>query len=126
MKRVKFKISKIDCNLLLLIISLNTCFGAQDKLLRINTDLTIPGVAAAPSNGIGGHIDAADSTPSVTASLVSDGASHICVREETYVEQLKVPTIQPVRIRSSQWCMEFPPRCSNYKTEMREVMQIKI
>ncbi|XP_054743213.1 uncharacterized protein LOC129247877 [Anastrepha obliqua] len=126
MKRVKFKIPKTNilcCNplLLFIIISIHICAGAQEKLLRINTDLT----ASSTASWLGSSATSSPSSDASKQSAVSDGDSHICVREETYVEQLKLPSMQPVRVRSSQWCLEFPPRCSNYKTEMREVVQIK-
>uniref|UniRef100_A0A0A1WST4 Multiple epidermal growth factor-like domains protein 10 n=1 Tax=Zeugodacus cucurbitae TaxID=28588 RepID=A0A0A1WST4_ZEUCU len=127
MKRVKLKINKNPKplhSILLLFVSLSICLGAQEKLLRINTDLTALSTDAASSGGAFNSPPDA-SKQSEQAVLPLDAALHICVREETYVEQLKVPTMQPVRIRSSQWCMEIPPRCSNYKTEMREVVQIK-
>lgn len=128
MKRVKLKIienTKSLCNVLLLFVSLSMCFGAQEKLLRINTDLTAFSTLTVPSGDISNTPSDA-SKQSEYGALPLDADSHICVREESYVEQLKVPTMQPVRIRSSQWCMEIPPRCSNYKTEMREVVQIKV
>ncbi|XP_011212229.4 uncharacterized protein LOC105232283 isoform X1 [Bactrocera dorsalis] len=127
MKRVKLKAHKNVkplFSVMLLLSSLPLCLGAQEKLLRINTDLTALPTATVPSAGaFNSPIDA--SKQDEHGALPLDADSHICVREETYVEQLKVPTMQPVRIRSSQWCMEIPPRCSNYKTEMREVVQIK-
>ncbi|XP_039950579.1 uncharacterized protein LOC120768100 isoform X3 [Bactrocera tryoni] len=127
MKRVKlkaYKNAKPLFSILLLLSCLRLCLGAQEKLLRINTDLTALPTATVPSVGtFNSPIDA--SKQGEQSALPLDADSHICVREETYVEQLKVPTMQPVRIRSSQWCMEIPPRCSNYKTEMREVVQIK-
>ncbi|EDW27365.1 GL20463 [Drosophila persimilis] len=54
------------------------------------------------------------------------GPGNICIREEPYVEHIQVPEMQPVRVRTSSWCMEIPPRCSTYKTEMREVMKVQV
>ncbi|EDV31977.1 uncharacterized protein Dana_GF14272 [Drosophila ananassae] len=53
------------------------------------------------------------------------GPGNICIREEPYVEQIQIPEMQPVRVRTSSWCMEIPPRCATYKTEMREVMRVQ-
>lgn len=126
MRRVKLKVHKNFkplFSVLLLLSSLSLCLGAQEKLLRINTALTaLPTATVSSSGAFNSPIEAQGEHE----ALPLDADSHICVREETYVEQLKVPTMQPVRIRSSQWCMEIPPRCSNYKTEMREVVQIKV
>uniref|UniRef100_A0A1A9WU31 EMI domain-containing protein n=1 Tax=Glossina brevipalpis TaxID=37001 RepID=A0A1A9WU31_9MUSC len=57
----------------------------------------------------------------VAPTAVQD--NHVCTKEEEYVEEIRTPSMEPVRIRSSAWCLEFPPRCSNYKTEMREVIK---
>lgn len=54
------------------------------------------------------------------------GPGNICIREEPYVEQIQIPEMQPVRVRTSSWCMEIPPRCATYKTEMREVMRVQV
>lgn len=58
--------------------------------------------------------------------LNDSSAKNVCTKEETYVEQIKIPTIQSVKVRSSEWCLEFPPRCSNYKTELREVIKYQV
>ncbi|KAL5281712.1 NimA family protein [Megaselia abdita] len=55
--------------------------------------------------------------------LNDSNAKNVCTKEETYLEQIQIPTIQSVKVRSSEWCLEFPPRCSNYKTELREVIK---
>ncbi|EDW51705.1 GM15396 [Drosophila sechellia] len=54
------------------------------------------------------------------------GPGNICIREEPYVEHVQVPEMQPVRVRTSSWCMEIPPRCATFKTEMREVMRVQV
>ncbi|XP_068150842.1 LOW QUALITY PROTEIN: uncharacterized protein NimA [Drosophila tropicalis] len=56
---------------------------------------------------------------------IGTGPGNICIREEPYVEVVQVPEMQPVRVRSSSWCLEIPPRCATYKTEMREVMKVQ-
>lgn len=63
---------------------------------------------------------------SVGFLLNDSNAKNVCTKEETYVEQIKIPTVQSVKVRSSEWCLEFPPRCSNYKTEMREVIKYQV
>ncbi|XP_067620173.1 uncharacterized protein NimA [Eurosta solidaginis] len=128
MKRVKLKLTKTTksyFSLLLLSIFVQISVTTQDKALRINTDIAaVAAASTTSSNSSFSRVNA--TTRPVSASFVAlDDDSHICMREETYVEHLKVPSMQPVRIRSSEWCLEFPPRCSNYKTEMREVVQIK-
>lgn len=42
----------------------------------------------------------------------------------TELEQLK--TTHPVRVRSYNWCFSIPPRCSNYRTEQREVTKLQV
>ncbi|XP_002133218.2 uncharacterized protein NimA isoform X1 [Drosophila pseudoobscura] len=80
--------------------------STQNSSLRINTNVK--------------EIEAsAIALPSV------QGPGNICIREEPYVEHIQVPEMQPVRVRTSSWCMEIPPRCSTYKTEMREVMKVQ-
>ncbi|KAL7740378.1 hypothetical protein ACLKA6_013176 [Drosophila palustris] len=90
--------------LLLLQVFLTRC--QQNSSLRVNTNLK--------------EMDAtAMALPSIQA------AGNICTREEPYVEVLQVPEVQPVRVRQSSWCLDIPPRCSSYKTEMREVMRVQ-
>ncbi|KAH8410150.1 hypothetical protein KR009_007025 [Drosophila setifemur] len=79
---------------------------AQNSSLRVNTNVKEIGAGAL-------------AMPSI------QGPGNICIREEQYVEQIQVPEMQPVRVRSSSWCMEIPPRCATYKTEMREVMRVQ-
>lgn len=42
----------------------------------------------------------------------------------TELEQLK--TTHPVRVRSYNWCFSIPPRCSNYRTEIKEVTKFQV
>lgn len=105
------KLSQLSCKLqlpllllLLLLVSFTRC---QNSSLRVNTYLK--------------EMDAtAMALPSIQA------AGNICTREEPYVEVVQVPEVQPVRVRTSSWCLEIPPRCSSYKTEMREVMRVQV
>ncbi|KAH8238999.1 hypothetical protein KR038_011824, partial [Drosophila bunnanda] len=92
--------------LLLLIVALLPLGSGQNTSLKINTHLK----------------DIADG-PVALASI--QGPGNICIREEPYVELIQVPEMQPVRVRTSSWCMEIPPRCATYKTEMREVMRVQ-
>jgi len=79
----------------------------QNSSLRVNTNLK--------------EMDAtAMALPSIST------AGNICTREEPYVEVVQVPEVQPVRVRTSTWCLDIPPRCSSYKTEMREVMRVQV
>ncbi|ALC39615.1 nimA, partial [Drosophila busckii] len=75
---------------------------SQNSSLRVNT-----------------HLKEIEALPSIQA------AGNICTREEPYVEHLEIPEIQPVRVRTTSWCLEIPPRCASYKTEMREVMRVQ-
>ncbi|KAH8287892.1 hypothetical protein KR018_006537 [Drosophila ironensis] len=78
----------------------------QNSSLRVNTNLKD-----------------VEASPRTLASI--QGPGNICIREEPYVEHIEIPEIQPVRVRTSSWCMEIPPRCATYKTEMREVMRVQ-
>lgn len=93
--------------LLLLFVTLLPLGSSQNSSLKINTHLK----------------DIADG-PVALASI--QGPGNICIREEPYVEHVQVPEMQPVRVRTSSWCMEIPPRCATYKTEMREVMRVQV
>ncbi|XP_055712525.1 uncharacterized protein LOC129807342 [Phlebotomus papatasi] len=48
---------------------------------------------------------------------------HVCYREENITELEERRVTQPVRIRSHVWCLEFPPRCAHYRTEMKEIIK---
>lgn len=115
---------------------------AHDSGIKINTDLTsgiIGDVSAENSKQILG--DSLNSLPYNTTThhlsnpmvnnaavhnQISQDDKHICTREEEYVEEVRTPSMQPVKIRTATWCMEFPPRCSNYKTEMREIIKVQV
>lgn len=108
------KLPQIVCNsqqqlllpfLLLLLQVGGTC--GQNNSLRVNTNLKEVNATAL-------------ALPSI------QGVGNICTREEPYVELLQVPEVQPVRVRTSSWCLDIPPRCSSYKTEMREVMRTQV
>lgn len=60
------------------------------------------------------------------AAVAVNSTDHVCFREETVTELIRVPVQQEVKVRSSSWCLEIPPRCSNYKTEMREVIKLQV
>lgn len=83
------------------------CTRGQNNSLRVNTNLKEVNATAL-------------ALPSI------QGVGNICTREEPYVELLQVPEVQPVRVRTSSWCLDIPPRCSSYKTEMREVMRTQV
>lgn len=109
------KLPQIACNsqqqlllpfLLLLLLQLG-CTRGQNNSLRVNTNLKEVNATAL-------------ALPSI------QGVGNICTREEPYVELLQVPEVQPVRVRTSSWCLDIPPRCSSYKTEMREVMRTQV
>ncbi|XP_017132154.1 uncharacterized protein LOC108149230 isoform X1 [Drosophila elegans] len=93
-------------DLLLLLVIVFPLVSCQNSSLKINTNLkdVEAGAVAMPS---------------------IQGPGNICIREEPYVEHVQVPEMQPVRVRTSSWCMEIPPRCATYKTEMREVMRVQ-
>ncbi|XP_030377147.1 uncharacterized protein LOC115626037 [Scaptodrosophila lebanonensis] len=96
---------------LLLIHGLLSVVKGENSSLRINTNLK-----------------AFEPLPMVSGSAGAAGLAmeaNICTREEHYVEHVPVPEMQPVRVRTSSWCLEIPPRCATYKTEMREVMKVQ-
>ncbi|XP_075150064.1 nimrod A isoform X2 [Haematobia irritans] len=120
--------------LILLNLILLCLAKAHDNGLKINTDLTagiISDVSSDNTKQILG--DSMNPISNLTHNVPSSGVStttasedkHICTREEEYVEQVRTPSMQPVKIRTSTWCMEFPPRCSNYQTEMREIVKVQ-
>ncbi|XP_062120992.1 uncharacterized protein LOC133835120 isoform X1 [Drosophila sulfurigaster albostrigata] len=92
--------------LLLLFLWQLSCICSQNSSLRVNTYLKEMGPTAM-------------ALPSIQA------AGNICTREEPYEEVIQVPEVQPVRVRTSSWCLDIPPRCSSFKTEMREVMRMQ-
>uniref|UniRef100_A0A1I8QAS7 EMI domain-containing protein n=1 Tax=Stomoxys calcitrans TaxID=35570 RepID=A0A1I8QAS7_STOCA len=106
---------------------------AHDNGLKINTDLTagiIGDVSADNTKQILGDSlnPSTNHTQNVQSSILASASledKHICTREEEYVEQIRSPSMQPVKIRTSTWCLEFPPRCSNYQTEMREIVKVQ-
>ncbi|XP_059619266.1 uncharacterized protein LOC132263501 [Phlebotomus argentipes] len=61
-----------------------------------------------------------DGTSTTTHRSVLD---HVCYREENFTELEERRVTQPVRIRSHVWCLEFPPRCAHYRTEMKEIIK---
>ena len=96
---------------------------------KINTDLTagiVSGSASVNNAAENANLLVTNqkSVNIANASIISE--NHICTREENYVEELRTPSMEPVRIRSSTWCLEFPPRCSSYRTEMREMVTIEV
>ncbi|XP_047100335.1 nascent polypeptide-associated complex subunit alpha, muscle-specific form-like [Schistocerca piceifrons] len=58
------------------------------------------------------HRPAADSTPELPA--------------RRYNVTMKVRSKEPVTLRTYQWCMKVPPRCSKYHTELREVDRTQV
>ncbi|XP_073823616.1 nimrod A isoform X2 [Musca autumnalis] len=133
----------MKCLKILLITNLLvTCIVAKanDNGLKINTDLTagiIGDVSADNTKQILGdsinpsssnhsqHVVVTNQHVSPTGVPSSLEDKHICTREEEYVEQIRSPSMQPVKIRTATWCLEFPPRCSNYQTEMREIVKVQ-
>lgn len=92
---------------LLLLLPLLSYTHGQNHSLRVNTNLKEVNASAL-------------ALPSI------QGVGNICTREEPYVELLQVPEVQPVRVRTSSWCLDIPPRCASFKTEMREVMRTQV
>ncbi|EDW03233.1 GH17254 [Drosophila grimshawi] len=84
-----------------------SCICSQNSSLRVNTYLK-------------------DVNATAMALPSTQGFGNICTREEPYVEVVQVPEVQPVRVRTSSWCLEIPPRCSSFQTEMREVMRVQV
>ena len=116
-----FKNKNINSSQILgLFLLLHAAFALENSR-KVNVDLTA-GIISADVNQ-----DNANLLVTNIKSENNEGSdNHICSREEDYIEQLHIPSIQPVRIRSSTWCMEFPPRCSSYKTEMRQIMKTQV
>ncbi|KAM7351786.1 nimrod A isoform 2-T2 [Cochliomyia hominivorax] len=98
--------------------------------LKINTDLTA-GIISDTLNSASSNNNQNQNfvnTLNSSSQNISDSSledNHICTKEEEYVEEIRTPSMQPVKIRTSTWCLEFPPRCSNYKTEIREVVKVQ-
>lgn len=65
----------------------------------------------------------AATTGVVAAALTGD---NVCYGERTHVELEQQRVQHPVRVRSYNWCLSLPPRCSNYRTEMREVTRLQV
>ncbi|XP_035781699.1 abnormal pharyngeal pumping eat-20-like [Anopheles albimanus] len=57
-------------------------------------------------------------TPSIVLSLEGD---NVCYRYESYTETETIPRNQTVQVLTRQWCLEIPPRCTSYRTEIKEV-----
>ncbi|KAL9876449.1 nimrod A isoform 3-T3 [Glossina fuscipes fuscipes] len=106
---------------------------ASDNKLRYNADLTAGivdnvnftnkykhNILASPDTNTNKSLNEILVTTTASTAIYDN---HVCTKEEEYVEEIRTPSMEPVRIRSSAWCLEFPPRCSNYKTEMREVIK---
>lgn len=97
--------------------------------LKINTDLTAGIISdtlnSASSNNNPNFVDSVNNLAQNNTEINLED-NHICTKEEEYVEEIRTPSMQPVKIRTSTWCLEFPPRCSNYKTEMREVVKVQV
>ncbi|KAH8378416.1 hypothetical protein KR093_011253, partial [Drosophila rubida] len=100
---VALNMKQLQLWLLLLQLS---CIRAQNSSLRVNTYLK-------------------EMDPTAMALPSIQAAGNICTREEPYEEVIQVPELQPVRVRTSSWCLDIPPRCSSFKTEMREVMRVQ-
>lgn len=97
--------------------------------LKINTDLTASVVAEGNTANKANPMKNGNDKSKIydegsTAKSLAE--KHICTREENYVEKSNLPAMEPVRIRSMVWCLEFPPRCSQYRTEVRQVMKSKV
>ncbi|XP_049770664.1 nascent polypeptide-associated complex subunit alpha, muscle-specific form-like [Schistocerca cancellata] len=70
-------------------------------------------------------------TLAVAAAAASTSSStllgeHVCHRKETYNVTMKVRSKEPVTLRTYEWCMKVPPRCSKYHTELREVDRTQV
>ena len=124
-----------------LILFLNLILLSRSKAndgLKINTDL-MAGIISDSVNLASVNTNNKQNLVDTTAQSAQNNTNnaglnthtaaednHICTKEEEYVEEVHTPTMQPVKIRTATWCLEFPPRCSNYKTEMREVLKVQV
>ncbi|XP_058122439.1 uncharacterized protein LOC131293312 [Anopheles ziemanni] len=46
---------------------------------------------------------------------------NVCYRYESFTETETIPRNQTVQVLTRQWCLEIPPRCTSYRTEVKEV-----
>lgn len=127
---MKMSILKKYLKILIFINLIIRSFTKANDGLKINTDLTagiISDSVNSANNNNQNYVEPLSNFPqNKTDSKYLSEDNHICTREEEYVEEMRTPSMQPVKIRTATWCLEFPPRCSNYKTEMREVVKVQV
>uniref|UniRef100_A0AAG5DVY1 EMI domain-containing protein n=1 Tax=Anopheles atroparvus TaxID=41427 RepID=A0AAG5DVY1_ANOAO len=57
----------------------------------------------------------------ITSQPYALEGDNVCYRYESYTETETVPRNQTVQVLTRQWCLEIPPRCTSYRTEIKEV-----
>ncbi|XP_053663400.1 laminin subunit beta-1-like [Anopheles marshallii] len=57
----------------------------------------------------------------ITSQVCSLQGDNVCYRYESYAETETIPRNQTVQVLTRQWCLEIPPRCTSYRTEIKEV-----
>uniref|UniRef100_A0A1Y9J0J9 EMI domain-containing protein n=1 Tax=Anopheles quadriannulatus TaxID=34691 RepID=A0A1Y9J0J9_ANOQN len=57
----------------------------------------------------------------ITSRVCSLQGDNVCYRYESYTETETIPRNQTVQVLTRQWCLEIPPRCTSYRTEIKEV-----
>ncbi|EDO63420.1 AGAP009760-PA, partial [Anopheles gambiae str. PEST] len=57
----------------------------------------------------------------ITSRVSSLQGDNVCYRYESYTETETIPRNQTVQVLTRQWCLEIPPRCTSYRTEIKEV-----
>ncbi|XP_058056753.1 uncharacterized protein LOC131208121 [Anopheles bellator] len=57
----------------------------------------------------------------IASGELSLEGDNVCYRYESYTETETIPRNQTVQVLTRQWCLEIPPRCTSYRTEIKEV-----
>uniref|UniRef100_A0A182M698 EMI domain-containing protein n=1 Tax=Anopheles culicifacies TaxID=139723 RepID=A0A182M698_9DIPT len=57
----------------------------------------------------------------ISSQVCSLQGDNVCYRYESYTETETIPRNQTVQVLTRQWCLEIPPRCTSYRTEIKEV-----
>uniref|UniRef100_A0A8D8SEX9 Secreted protein n=1 Tax=Cacopsylla melanoneura TaxID=428564 RepID=A0A8D8SEX9_9HEMI len=49
----------------------------------------------------------------------------LCIRLETYMDNVEVLVEEPVKMKRYQWCVGVPPRCTTFTTELKNRTKIE-
>ena len=50
----------------------------------------------------------------------------LCVSRYSFTDVEQHRSTEPVRIREYGWCLGFPPRCSKYRTDVKEIIKYQV